>query len=332
MRGWTFGTPPTTSQTCTIGHMRQWYMAIVLLAGCGFQHGITADDARRDDAPSSPDAPADGDTPPIDAASDAMVDAPPTPVDTDGDGEPDATDNCPMAPNADQRDHDGDAHGDVCDHCPHLASATDPDGDGDGVGDACDPRPMTAGDSIALFEGFYDANSIANWTERGNGTWTVANGVLTQSSSTVSSTTNELIAPVNLPRSSVTAGFHVIALGNGSGTQSPHVSVASGVANNQSYWCSVVDEGNDDQIYATIIRPMMFPDLPHEDWPGTFAPGSDLQATSTLLGGTNTCTVVQGAITADVSGSIGPAGGAVEVATRSASASFDYVFVVKIGP
>lgn len=312
--------------------MRQWYMAIVLLAGCGFQHGITADDARRDDAPSPQDAPRDGDIDaPSDAAIDAMIDAPPTPTDTDGDGEPDTTDNCPTVMNSDQRDHDGDAHGDACDRCPHLASTTDPDGDGDGVGDDCDPRPSTGGDSIALFEGFYDANSIATWTAKGNGNWTVANGVLTQSSSTVSSTTNELVAPVDLPRSSVTAGIHVIALGNGSGGQSPHVSVASGIANNQSYWCSVVDEGNDDQIYATIIRPMMFPDFPHADWPGTFAPNADLQATSTLLGGTNTCTVVQGANSANVAGNIGGAAGAVEVATRSASASFDYVFAVSIG-
>lgn len=312
--------------------MRQSYVAIALLAGCGFQHGITTGDAGRDDAPSF-DAPSDGDVDaPIDAMVDAMVDAPPTPTDTDGDGEPDTSDNCPMVPNADQRDHDGDAHGDACDHCPHLASATDPDGDGDGVGDACDPRPMTGGDSIALFEGFYDMNSIANWDEHGDGSWSVANGVLTQASSTVSGTTHELVAPVNLQRASVTAGIHVIQLGNATnGSQNPHVSVASGIANNQSYWCSVVDEGNDDKIYATIIRPMMFPNFPNADWPGTFAPNADLQATSTLLGGTNTCTVVQGATSANVSGSIGSAAGAVEVATRSASASFDYVFVVSIG-
>jgi hypothetical protein len=36
-------------------------------------------------------------------------------VDTDGDGIPDATDNCPLVPNPDQRDSDGDGTGDACD-------------------------------------------------------------------------------------------------------------------------------------------------------------------------------------------------------------------------
>ncbi|MEM9615164.1 MAG: FG-GAP-like repeat-containing protein [Actinomycetota bacterium] len=42
--------------------------------------------------------------------------------DADGDGEPDATDNCPAVANADQTDTDGDGSGDACD--------TDDDGDG----------------------------------------------------------------------------------------------------------------------------------------------------------------------------------------------------------
>ncbi len=44
--------------------------------------------------------------------------------DADGDGIPDASDNCPMVPNANQADADGDAIGDACDTC------TDTDGDG----------------------------------------------------------------------------------------------------------------------------------------------------------------------------------------------------------
>jgi hypothetical protein len=38
------------------------------------------------------------------------------PLDTDGDGVPDAIDNCPTTPNANQADTDGDGIGDVCDH------------------------------------------------------------------------------------------------------------------------------------------------------------------------------------------------------------------------
>jgi Lamin Tail Domain/Thrombospondin type 3 repeat len=41
-----------------------------------------------------------------------------TPADADADGVPDATDNCPTAANADQRDTDGDGPGDLCDATP----------------------------------------------------------------------------------------------------------------------------------------------------------------------------------------------------------------------
>ncbi|MEQ8280681.1 MAG: lamin tail domain-containing protein [Deltaproteobacteria bacterium] len=43
---------------------------------------------------------------------------PPDPNDLDGDGTPNATDNCPGQPNADQADRDNDMIGDVCDACP----------------------------------------------------------------------------------------------------------------------------------------------------------------------------------------------------------------------
>ena len=43
----------------------------------------------------------------------------PPPSDVDGDGVPDATDNCPSVANADQADSDGDGIGDACEACPH---------------------------------------------------------------------------------------------------------------------------------------------------------------------------------------------------------------------
>lgn len=73
------------------------------------------------------------------------------PPDTDGDGVPDAEDNCPNEANTDQADGDGDGIGDACDadrdgdgvgngadNCPDLANANQADLDGDGLGDACD--------------------------------------------------------------------------------------------------------------------------------------------------------------------------------------------------
>lgn len=309
--------------------MRKGLAAFALFAGCSFPHGepvnggpqdaslIDAPDARMIDAP---------DAKPIDAPDAAPA------IDTDADGFADATDNCPLLANPDQHDHDSDNHGDACDHCPHLPSSADPDGDADGVGDSCDPRPSTAGDSIALFEGFYDATSIATWTENGNGNWSVASGVLTQSVTTTSTTTNTLAPPGAWPRTMVTAAVKVVALGNGtSGQDNPHVSVASGVANNQSYWCSVVDEGSNDKIYATVVRPNMFPSFPSADWNGTFTMMSELRITSTLLGSNNGCNVVQGSTVANTAGNTGSTAGGVELATRTAAASFDYVFVVSIG-
>lgn len=66
--------------------------------------------------------------------------------DTDGDGVPDDTDNCPAVPNADQAAaRDTDAFGDACDLCPDIATEFNHDEDGDHVGDECDVCPGAAG-------------------------------------------------------------------------------------------------------------------------------------------------------------------------------------------
>jgi glucose/arabinose dehydrogenase len=65
-------------------------------------------------------------------------------VDTDGDGIPDALDNCPTVPNPDQRDQDHDGVGNVCDNCQNVANPGQEDGDHDGVGDVCVPASAAA--------------------------------------------------------------------------------------------------------------------------------------------------------------------------------------------
>ncbi len=81
-------------------------------------------------------------------------------ADGDGDGVPDASDNCPADINTDQLDQDLDGAGDACDvdldgdgvdnandNCPAFANAGQGDLDGDGLGDVCDSD--VDGDSVA---------------------------------------------------------------------------------------------------------------------------------------------------------------------------------------
>jgi hypothetical protein len=58
-------------------------------------------------------------------------------ADTDDDGTPDISDNCPLTPNSSQDDTDGDGAGDACDNCP-VANPDQRDNDGNGIGDVCD--------------------------------------------------------------------------------------------------------------------------------------------------------------------------------------------------
>jgi thrombospondin type 3 repeat protein len=64
--------------------------------------------------------------------------------DMDGDGVPNAADNCPSTPNPDQKDTDGDGVGDACDDCPTVADPEQGDENDDNVGDACANTPPAA--------------------------------------------------------------------------------------------------------------------------------------------------------------------------------------------
>jgi hypothetical protein len=60
------------------------------------------------------------------------------PVDSDGDGTPDASDVCPLDSDPLQEDQDGDGLGDLCDNCAIAANPDQRDLDGSGVGDLCE--------------------------------------------------------------------------------------------------------------------------------------------------------------------------------------------------
>jgi len=59
-------------------------------------------------------------------------------MNSDGDGIPDAYDNCPYIDNPLQEDVDADSVGDVCDNCLDTPNHDQSDNDGDGDGDMCD--------------------------------------------------------------------------------------------------------------------------------------------------------------------------------------------------
>ena len=58
-------------------------------------------------------------------------------LDSDDDGIPDFSDNCPNTPNADQADADDDGIGDACDNCAAISNPGQEDTNEDGVGDVC---------------------------------------------------------------------------------------------------------------------------------------------------------------------------------------------------
>jgi hypothetical protein len=85
--------------------------------------------------------------------------------DRDGDGVPDATDNCPDVANPDQHDEDGDQIGDACDLCPHLPATPgvpELDSDHDGIGDDCDPNPGAMDQVLAFLT--FDQALPSTWT------------------------------------------------------------------------------------------------------------------------------------------------------------------------
>jgi hypothetical protein len=60
------------------------------------------------------------------------------PVDSDTDGVPNDSDNCPALDNSDQADHDLDNVGDACDLCPDFQSSNNSDIDCNGIAAPCE--------------------------------------------------------------------------------------------------------------------------------------------------------------------------------------------------
>ncbi|WAS99396.1 thrombospondin type 3 repeat-containing protein [Nannocystis punicea] len=74
-------------------------------------------------------------------------------ADGDGDGVPDASDNCVDAANPGQEDGDEDGVGDGCDNCASDPNPDQADTDQDGVGDLCDEEAINNADVLYVPEG-----------------------------------------------------------------------------------------------------------------------------------------------------------------------------------
>ncbi|HSA59933.1 MAG TPA: thrombospondin type 3 repeat-containing protein [bacterium] len=130
-----------------------------------------------------------------DADSDGIGDACDLPGDADGDGIPDAVDNCDSVPSTDLTDTDSDGLGNVCDpdddndgilddgdasgtigdgkcvsgdttdcddNCILVANATQADADADGIGDACEAGAIPDSDGDGIIDSVDNCDSVAS--------------------------------------------------------------------------------------------------------------------------------------------------------------------------
>jgi hypothetical protein len=95
-------------------------------------------------------------------------------ADTDADGHPDSSDNCPTAHNPPQGDTDADFHGDACDTCPADWNPAQSDLDDDGEGDPCDL------DDGMIYIRFHLPSFVEWHAEQGFGSWNCYRGDLNE--------------------------------------------------------------------------------------------------------------------------------------------------------
>lgn len=322
--------------------VRSIVLTLVLVAGAGCQYhgrgasadaGDDADGAMGDDVDAKPQPDAPPGTP------DAMIDP-----DDDGDGVANSVDNCPSVANAGQENEDGDDRGNKCDLCPHrvgtLTAGSDADSDGDGIGDQCDPRVGT--DRLVVFLGFDQASDLAQFTSvEGGAGWSVSGGSLRVAETTSGDTdqvswTGESITGTVV----VDGGVHVddVPQPGNSGTRIAAV-VGGYYAGSpvDFYACGL--RGSSAGA-ATTVAAWHYVDPPAVDavmtnpFTGTFSAGAHaaarLWAVDTGADSTLDCWADATTVSASVPGyvPVGPPG----FRTVGTSASFDYLFVVDLGP
>ena len=264
-------------------------------------------------------APVDGalahDAPMVDdAPPDMPIDGPITPSDMDGDGIPNASDNCPTIGNTDQHDHDGDGVGDVCDNCPHIANPGQAHVlDADLVGDACDPDNARM-DTQVMFEGFYA--TPAGWVLPAG--WSVTGGKLVGAIAGSSVAYLDSAMPGDLTVATAASMTN-------QGAMAPNIGPLVHVGNSASdfYRCAVVDTRT--ELVKHIGPNQMQYDMVALNNPTL----TDLFMSFDYTGGVMTCAARVGATLTNLGGTDATplSGDRVGVRVRNATGSFDYIVV-----
>lgn len=259
-----------------------------------------------------------------------------TATDSDGDGLMDASDNCAVVGNADQRDHDDDGLGDACDPCPHR-SDSGADGDGDGVGDACDPNPTTAGDRVAFFEGFYAPLTWSNAI--GADTWMLELGAIRQPDLEEQ---HQLVRDDNPNLRSVFVDMRVrINAVSTNPTSRRSTGIVATYRNDEHYlFCGLAAQGQDTVVNAGQVDTDFFgfPRFTYNeaafeapvtgDWLTVQARTVSLSSSTTRI----ECSTFRSGVPSPsnaVYDASTPVDGDVGIRTNGTDASFDYVFVVE---
>jgi len=240
--------------------------------------------------------------------------------DSDGDGVADGVDNCPGVANPDQADEDSDALGDACDPCPPFAGNTDTDGDG--VPDQCDPNPASPGDSVVVFDGF---NIAPPGTVEVDGSWTFTGG-----RATVTSSLNALAAVTYVPPSGTK--FSVFSVGTidamfGNGVARP-VGVVQEfqLATSNGIMCVFGIDPSNSQVFALADNATTTA-LTNE--PAIASVGTTSTFRFKQVGTTYTCEGSNAAMPLTAVSNLAVTPNRIGVFTRSASAHFDWVMIVK---
>ena len=307
--------------------MRAAVLALVgvLMSGCSFQHGSLAGNAV--DAATAVDA--------------EYLDVALSGVDTDSDGIDDAIDNCVTVANADQFNEDKDDRGDACDACPHLAGTLttgDADDDGDGIGNQCDPRVGT--DRRVVFLGFNNATERTAFALRaGSDQWSVSGGQLHQTDATIAVPQNIVWTGETITGTVVAeTHVHLDAVPTGTGTRL--AAVVGGYYDGttvDAYACGL--RGSDADVPATVaawhfVNPPTIGVSSTAATTGTMSAGKEafvhLLATDQTTTSTLDCLADASPLSLAVPSYVPD--GYPGFRTLNVTASFDYLFVVDVGP